>query len=100
MLIQTTEVFGKWLRGLRDRQAKAKIAARLENVQQGNLGDCRAVGKGVSEMRIHYGPGYRIYFIRSGTEIIVLLGGGTKKTQNKDIEHALETAEEVQTWLR
>ena len=100
MLIQTTEVFGKWLRGLRDRQAKAKIAARVENVQQGNLGDCRAVGKGVSEMRIHYGPGYRIYFIRSGTEIIVLLGGGTKKTQNKDIEHALETAEEVQTWLR
>ena len=100
MLIQTTEVFGKWLRGLRDRRAIAKIAARLENVQQGNLGDCRAVGKGVSEMRIHYGPGYRIYFIRSGTEIIVLLGGGTKKTQNKDIEHALETAEEVQTWLR
>lgn len=100
MLIQTTEVFGKWLRGLRDRRAKAKIAARLENVQQGNLGDCRAVGKGVAEMRIHYGPGYRIYFIRSGTEIIVLLGGGTKKTQNKDIEHALETAEEVQTWLR
>lgn len=100
MLIQTTEVFGKWLRGLRDRQAKAKIAARLENVQQGNLGDCRAVGKGVSEMRIHYGPGYRIYFMRSGTEIIVLLGGGTKKTQSKDIEHALETAEEVRTWLR
>ena len=100
MLIQTTEVFGKWLRGLRDRQAKAKIAARLENVQQGNLGDCRAVGKGVSEMRIHYGPGYRVYFIRSGTEIIVLLGGGTKKTQNKDIEHALETAGEVRTWLR
>ena len=100
MLIQTTEVFGKWLRGLRDRRAKAKIAARLENVQQGNLGDCRAVGKGVSEMRIHYGPGYRIYFIRSGTDIIVLLGGGTKKTQNKDIEHALETAEEVRAWLR
>ena len=100
MLIQTTEVFGKWLRGLRDRRAIAKIAARLENVQQDNLGDCRAVGKGVSEMRIHYGPGYRIYFIRSGTKIIVLLGGGTKKTQNKDIEHALETAEEVQTWLR
>lgn len=100
MLIQTTEVFGKWLRGLRDRQAKAKIAARLENVQQGNLGDCRAVGKGVSEMRIHYGPGYRIYFIRSGAEIIVLLGGGTKKTQSKDIEYALETAEEVRTWLR
>ena len=100
MLIRTTEVFGKWLRGLRDRQAKAKIAARLENVQQGNLGDCRAVGKDVSEMRIHYGPGYRIYFIRSGTEIIILLGGGTKKTQNKDIEHALETVERVRTWLR
>ena len=58
MLIQTTEVFGKWLHGLRDRRAKAKIAARLENVQQGNQGDCQPVGKGVSEMRIHYGPGY------------------------------------------
>ena len=100
MLIQTTEVFGKWLHGLRDRRAKAKIAARLENVQQGNLGDCRPVGKGVSEMRIHYGPGYRIYFIRSGIELIVLLGGGTKKTQNKDIEKALEAAEDVRAWLR
>ena len=100
MLIQTTEVFGKWLHGLRDRQAKAKIAARLENVQQGNLGDCQPVGKGVSEMRIHYGPGYRIYFIRSGIELIVLLGGGTKKTQNKDIEKALEAAEDVRAWLR
>ena len=100
MLIQTTEVFGKWLGGLRDKRAKAKIAARLENVQQGNLGDCQPIGKGVSEMRIHYGPGYRIYFIRSGIETTVLLGGGTKKTQNKDIEQALETAEEVRAWLR
>ena len=90
MLIQTTEVFGKWLRGLRDRRAKAKIAARLENVQQGNLGDCRAVGKGVAEMRIHYGPGYRIYFIRSGTEIIVLLGGGTKKHKTKTLNTRLK----------
>ena len=100
MLIQTTEVFGKWLSGLRDRRAKAKISARLESVQQGNLGDCRAVGQGVSEMRIHYGPGYRIYFIKSGIEIVVLLGGGTKKTQNKDIEQALEAAGEVRAWLR
>lgn len=99
-MIQTTEVFGIWLSGLRDRRAKAKIAARLENVQQGNLGDCRPVGRGVSEMRIHYGPGYRIYFIRSGIEIIVLLGSGTKKTQTKDIEQALEAAEEVRAWLR
>lgn len=100
MLIQTTEVFGKWLHGLQDRRAKAKISARLENVQQGNLGDCQPVGKGVSEMRIHYGPGYRIYFIRSELELIVLLGGGTKKTQNKDIEKALEAAEDVRAWLR
>ena len=100
MLIQTTEVFGKWLYGLRDRRAKAKIAARLESVQQGNLGDCQPVGKGVSEMRIHYGPGYRIYFIRSEIELIVLLGGGTKKTQSKDIEKALEAAEDVRAWLR
>lgn len=100
MLIQTMEVFGRWFKGLHDRRAKAKIAARLESVQQGNLGDCQPVGKGVSEMRIHYGPGYRIYFIRTGIEIIVLLGGGTKKTQRKDIKQALQSAEEVRAWLR
>lgn len=100
MLIKTTEVFGKWLSGLRDKRAKAKILARMDSFAQGNLGDCQPVGKGVSEIRIHYGPGYRVYFIKTGIEVVVLLSGGTKKTQRKDIKQAIELADEIKSWQK
>lgn len=80
--------FDEWFDGLRDRKAKSKIAARLERVELGNLGDCRSVGDGVYELRIYYGPGYRIYFGEVGSAIILLLCGGDKSTQAKDIHQA------------
>lgn len=80
--------FGEWLNSLRDPKARAKIAQRLNRVTLGNLGDEKPVGKGVYELRIHYGPGYRVYFAQIGTTIILLLCGGDKKTQSKDIELA------------
>lgn len=93
--VLTTEVFEAWFAGLTDPQAKARIAARIRRAEQGNLGDCGPVGEGVSEMRIHYGPGYRVYFIQQGLEIVVLLGGGDKSTQSKDIKSALEIARQM-----
>jgi len=82
--------FQKWLKGLRDRQARAKIRVRLNRIRLGNFGDCKAVGNGVSELRIQHGPGYRIYYGRKGDTIIILLYGGHKKTQSKDIALAQE----------
>ena len=93
--ILTTEVFKAWLTGLRDAQAKARIQARLRRAEQDNLGDCAPVGEGVSEMRIHYGPGYRIYFTQRGLEIVILLAGGDKATQAKDIKLAIELAKQL-----
>ncbi len=93
--VLTTEVFETWFAGLIDAQAKARINARIRRAEQGNLGDCGPVGAGVSEMRIHYGPGFRVYFIQQGLEIIILLGGGDKSTQTKDIKAALELARQV-----
>ena len=77
--------FQKWLKKLKDRQARAKIRVRLNRIRLGNFGDCKAVGKGVSELRMQHGPGYRIYYGRKGDTIIILLYGGHKKTQSKDI---------------
>ena len=94
-IIQTTKVFDNWFENLRDNQAKAKIRARIQRAKLGNLGDCEPVGSGVSEMRIHYGAGYRIYFIQQGSEMIVLLAGGDKSTQSKDIKLALQIAEDI-----
>ncbi len=74
--IQTIEVFDAWFDGLEDRQAARRIQVRIDRAEDGNLGDCKPVGEGVSEMRIHYGPGYRVYFVQRGTEIIILLAGG------------------------
>ena len=92
--IHTTEVFDGWFAGLRDRQAAARIKVRIRRAEEGNFGDCGPVGEGVSEMRIHYGPGYRVYFAQRGMEMVILLAGGDKSTQSKDIKTALKLAQE------
>ena len=92
----TTTTFDAWFSELRDGHAKARIAARLRRAELGNMGDCEPVGRGVSEMRIHYGPGYRVYFIQRGVELVVLLAGGDKSTQSKDIKTALDLASQRQ----
>jgi putative addiction module killer protein len=86
--------FDTWIENLRDRQARQRIAARLTRLQAGNPGDAKSVGEGVSELKIDYGPGYRIYFTRRGPLLILLLCGGDKSTQAKDIERAIATAKE------
>ncbi|WP_276957036.1 type II toxin-antitoxin system RelE/ParE family toxin [Allomeiothermus silvanus] len=90
--IVQTEVFAEWFASLRDARARAVINARLRRVELGNLGDCAPVGEGVSELRIHYGPGYRVYFVQRGMEVVVLLAGGDKSSQSKDIKRAQELA--------
>jgi putative addiction module killer protein len=90
--IRQTETFRKWERKLKDQKAKALIAARILRVANGLLGDVSPVGEGVSELRIHYGPGYRVYFRRRGEEIVVLLCGGDKSTQEQDIKQAKHLA--------
>lgn len=94
-IIQTTEVFDNWFSELKDRTAKARIQARIDRAEDGNFGDCSPVGEGVSEMRIHTGPGYRIYFKQIGMEIFVLLAGGSKATQQQDIKATLELARKI-----
>src|SRR5436305_880108 len=97
MLIQVrqTKRFANWLIGLRDDRARARILKRLDRAAGGNLGDVAPVGEGVSEMRIFYGPGYRVYFVQRGSELIVLLCGGEKSTQGADIEEAKALAREI-----
>lgn len=95
VVILTTETFDDWFAGLRDLQAKHRIQARIRRAEMGNLGDCEPVGEGVSEMRVHVGPGYRVYFIQRGSEIIILLAGGDKRTQTKDITAALDLARQL-----
>lgn len=90
--IRKTEVFAKWLDGLRDTRARARVLVRIERLAGGNPGDVASVGEGVSELRIHYGPGYRIYYKQRGEELIVLLAGGDKGSQTKDIKAALALA--------
>lgn len=93
--LKQTETYRKWEQKLKDRRAKAIIAARLFRLSNGLLGDVSSVGQGVSELRIHYGPGYRVYFQQRGTEIIILLCGGDKSTQQQDIEAAKKLAKEL-----
>ncbi|HEY6010104.1 MAG TPA: type II toxin-antitoxin system RelE/ParE family toxin [Nitrospirota bacterium] len=93
--IRQTEVFEKWFVGLRDRKAVARIKTRIDRLQLGLLGDAKPVGDGVSELRIDYGPGYRIYFVQRGREVVILLAGGDKRTQKRDIERARELAQMV-----
>jgi len=90
-LIRTAE-FAAWLEKLRDLKGKARILSRLDAAVLGNFGDCEPVGEGVSEMRIHFGPGYRLYYARRGTQVYLLLVGGDKSTQKRDIKTALEMA--------
>lgn len=92
----TTEAFDRWHATLRDRQARLRITARLKRAEQGNLGDAKSVGGGVSELRIAYGPGYRLYFTRRGLEVVVLLCGGDKSTQPQDIEMARAIAAQLE----
>ncbi|MDE1996752.1 MAG: type II toxin-antitoxin system RelE/ParE family toxin [Rhizobiaceae bacterium] len=92
--IYRTKIFINWLSQLKDRRAAARIASRMLRAEDGNLGDVKFVGDGVGEMRIDYGPGYRIYFIRNGQVVIVLLCGGDKSTQQKDIGEAKRLAKE------
>lgn len=87
-----TDEFQQWISSLRDRQARDRINTRLTRVRQGNFGDTDSVGGGLSEMRIHYGPGYRLYFMREGMTVVVLLCGGDKDTQSSDIRRARRLA--------
>ena len=93
--IVQTAAFSAWLGKLADIAATARIVARLRRLELGNPGDVKSVGGGVSEMRIDYGPGYRVYFVRRGKTLIILLCGGDKRTQDKDIKAAQRMAKEV-----
>ena len=93
--IQQTETYAKWFAGLRDRVARARIDIRIRRLSLGNAGDTKPVGEGVSELRIDHGPGYRLYFIRRGEVVIVLLAGGDKSTQDKDIRTAKALAKDL-----
>ena len=88
ILLEKTSEFDKWLRKLNDRKAKAKILISLQRVEAGNLGDVATVGDGIEEIRIHFGPGYRIYYKKQGDKLILLLIGGDKSTQETDIQKA------------
>ncbi|QTR52105.1 type II toxin-antitoxin system RelE/ParE family toxin [Thiothrix unzii] len=88
-----SKVFSDWLLGLKDRQARARIYARLDRMADGNFGDAEPIGEGMSEARIHYGPGYRLYFMQRGQALVVLLCGGDKSTQQRDIQRAKVVAD-------
>lgn len=93
--IRRTDIFMKWLDALVDARAFAKIAARIDRAALGNFGDVQPVGEGVSEMRIDYGPGYRVYFVQQGRTVVLLLCGGDKSTQARDIKAARRLAKEI-----
>ena len=90
--IRKTDIFTRWLDGLRDLQARARVQARIERLAMGHPGDVKPVGGGVSELRINHGPGYRVYYKQRGRELVILLAGGDKSTQAKDISMALRLA--------
>jgi putative addiction module killer protein len=90
--VRQTERYAKWFASLRDPQARARIDARIRRLSLGNPGDAQPVGEGVSELRIDYGPGYRVYFTLRGDKLVILLAGGDKRTQQRDIKLAIELA--------
>ena len=93
--VRRTIEFIDWLTALRDTQARARIAKRIDRIAQGNFGDAKPVGDGVNELRFAFGPGYRVYFTRRGDVIVILLCGGDKDSQSRDIERAKEIAREI-----
>lgn len=93
--VRQTEIFARWFANLRDGQARARINARIRRLSIGNPGDVRSVGGGVSELRIDYGPGYRVYFVRRGEALVILVSGGDKRTQDYDIAMAIKLAREL-----
>ena len=93
--VRQTARFAHWLEDLRDLRARARVQARIERLIGGNPGDAKPVGSGVSELRINYGPGYRVYFQQRGSTLIILLAGGDKSTQARDIEEALLLARQI-----
>ncbi|MFT3756224.1 MAG: type II toxin-antitoxin system RelE/ParE family toxin [Pseudoxanthomonas sp.] len=93
--VRMTHVFREWLHGLRDAQARTRIQARIRRLADGNPGDVKPIGEGVSELRIDHGPGYRAYFSQRGNVLVILLCGGDKRTQNADIKTAKRLASEV-----
>jgi putative addiction module killer protein len=93
--IRETEDYARWFARLKDREARARILVRIRRLSIGNLGDVKSVGGGVSELRIDYGPGYRVYLVRRGETLVILLGGGDKKSQNADIRTAVALARTV-----
>jgi putative addiction module killer protein len=93
--IRQTEIYSRWFNSLRDRQARSRIDLRLRRLSMGNPGDVKPVGQGVSELRIDYGAGYRVYFIQRGNMLIILLARGDKRTQDKDIKTAIDLAKKL-----
>jgi putative addiction module killer protein len=95
--VKQTEIYRRWFDNLRDSQAQKRILTRILRLAQGNPGDVKPVGRGVSELRIDYGPGYRLYFLRHGSTVVILLVGGDKRTQDNDIKAALALADEIRS---
>ena len=93
--IRQTEIYSKWFKSLRNTQAQARINIRIRRLLMGNSGDVKPVGQGVSELRIDYGAGYRVYFIQRGEQLMILLADGDKRTQDRDIKTALNLAKEL-----
>ncbi len=93
--IRQTELYSQWFASLRDREARARINVRVRRLSLGNPGDVKPVGEGVSELRIDFGPGYRVYYVKRGKKLVILLAGGDKHTQDRDIKRAIELAREL-----
>jgi putative addiction module killer protein len=91
-----TDTFSDWLKNLRDIKARARIVIRIRSAEHGNFGDCAPVGEGISEMRLHFGPGYRLYFWQQGNQVYWLLAGGDKSSQKQDIERSKKLRREVE----
>ena len=94
--VRQTAIFAKWFDSLKDRKTRARIQARIDRVEMGNFGDAAPVGEGISELRIFYGPGYRVYFIQLDSVIVILLCGGDKSSQQADIARAKEIARQLE----
>jgi putative addiction module killer protein len=95
MTILKTSKFTKWIQELKDLKGKARIQARIDKLEFGHFGDCESIGSGVLELRIHFGPGYRVYLMKKGLELVILLAGGDKGSQAKDIKQAINLSNEL-----